>query len=151
MTQRLFSSVAAGDELPGFEVVPSSVQMMRYCAVTWNMHRIHFDAEQAAAEGYPGLIVQSHLHQAFLTRLITDWMGPRGQIRSLSATVRRFATAGDTLRLRGRVVETDRKDDFSGLVTIDIEEVRPSDGIVCAPGRAVVELPVLASPDVVRA
>lgn len=146
MAQRHFGSVSVGDKLPGFVVVPTTVQMMRYCGVTWNMHRIHYDAARAAEEGYPGVLVQSHLHQAFLTKLVTDWMGPGGQLRSLSASVRRFATAGDELLLRGRVVETVPKDEKSGLVTLEIEEVRSKDDVVCAPGRAVVELPISQQP-----
>ena len=144
MSQRLFHSVNVGDELPSFVITPTTVQLMRYCGVTWNMHRIHFDAAQAAAEGYPGVMVQSHLHQAFLTRLVTDWMGPRGRLRRLNTSVRRFAVAGDTLVLRGLVVMTEQKDEHSGLITVDVEEVRRDDNVVCAPGQALVELPVAA-------
>ena len=141
MTQRFFDDVAVGDELVGFSITPSTVQLMRYCAVTWNMHRIHFDAAYAADEGYPGVLVQSHLHQAFLTRLCTDWMGARGRLRTLSNTVRRFATTDDELRLRGRVVQTIATEDHAGLVTLEVEEVRARDDTVCASGRAVIELP----------
>ena len=142
MEQLYFDDVAVGDALPGFTVTPTTVQMMRYCGVTWNTHRIHFDPEQAAAEGYPGVLVQSHLHQAFLTKLVTDWIAPRGELRRLTASVRRFAVAGDTLVLRGRVVATSPETATTGLVTLEIEEARPSDGVVCAPGTAVIALPI---------
>jgi acyl dehydratase len=145
VNQRVFESVTIGDELPGFVTEPTTVQLMRYCAVTWNMHRIHFDAAYAAEEGYPAVLVQSHLHQAFLTKLCTDWMGPRGWLRSLSATVRRFAVPGDQLRCRGRVADLDAVDEFAGLVTVEIEEVRDQDGMVCAPGQAAIELPTRAA------
>lgn len=141
MTERLFDEVSVGDDLGAFAITPSTVKLMRYCAVTWNMHRIHFDAAYAAQEGYPGVLVQSHLHQAFLTKLCTDWMGPGGRLRALSNTVRRFATTDDELRLRGRVVDASPSDDHSGLVILEVEEVRTRDGVVCASGRAVIELP----------
>jgi acyl dehydratase len=141
VSDRVFESVTPGEKLDGFVVVPTTVQLMRYCGVTWNMHRIHFDAPHAAEEGYPGVLVQSHLHQAFLTKLCTDWMGPRGRLKHLSATVRRFATAGDELMCRGRVLEVNPVDDDWGEVTVEIEEVRTKDDQVCAPGRAVIELP----------
>jgi hydroxyacyl-ACP dehydratase HTD2-like protein with hotdog domain len=142
MGQISFGDVAVGDELPSYTVTPSMVQMMRYCGVTWNMHRIHYDLEQAALEGYPGVIVQSHLHQAFLTKLVTDWMGPQGRLRQLSNSVRRFATAGDELLLLGRVTELNAESANFGLVSIELQEVRTKDGVVCAPGLAIVELPV---------
>ena len=141
MSQRLFDDVSIGDELSGYVASPSTAQLMRYCGVTWNMHRIHFDHPHAAEEGYPGVLVQSHLHQAFLTKLVTDWMGPKGRLRTLTNTVRRFATTDDQLKLHGKVVEVSPVDDNSGLVTVEIEEVRLRDDVVCAPGRAVIELP----------
>ncbi|WP_040167313.1 MaoC/PaaZ C-terminal domain-containing protein [Microbacterium gorillae] len=149
--QTIFDDVEVGQALDGFEVVPSKVQMMRYCAVTWNMHRIHFDEVYAEQEGYPGVLVQSHLHQGFLTQLVTDWMGPAGRIVSLEATNRRFAIAGQTLTLRGTVTAVEPIDDQRGRVHLDIEEVRLADDTVCVPGSAVVELPTRAACDAIVA
>ena len=51
------------------EVVPSSVLLFRYSALTFNGHRIHYDREYATqAEGYPGLVV----HGPLLATLLTD-------------------------------------------------------------------------------
>jgi len=51
------------------EVVPGSVLLFRYSALTFNGHRIHYDRAYATqAEGYPGLVVQG----ALLATLLAD-------------------------------------------------------------------------------
>ncbi|HTN09687.1 MAG TPA: MaoC family dehydratase N-terminal domain-containing protein [Acetobacteraceae bacterium] len=44
------------------QVVPSPTLLFRYSAVTWNTHRIHYDADYARGEeGYPALVVNGGL------------------------------------------------------------------------------------------
>jgi hydroxyacyl-ACP dehydratase HTD2-like protein with hotdog domain len=136
----VFEDLEVGAELPALTKRPTTVQLFRYSAVTWNAHRIHYDQEYAALEGYPGVLVHSHLHGAFLTQLCTDWMGPRGKLRDLELSVKRFAVPGETLTCKGRIVDL-RREDGRGLVTVELEEVNEN-GEVCAPGRAVIELPL---------
>jgi hydroxyacyl-ACP dehydratase HTD2-like protein with hotdog domain len=136
-----FTTITVGDELPEQRHAPTHLQLFRYSAVTWNGHRIHYDTAYAKTEGYPDVLVQSHLHGAFLTRLCTDWAGPGGRLARLSLRVRRFAVPGDVLVCRARVTGTEIADG-EGLVHLEIEEVRESDGTVCAPGTATVALPL---------
>ncbi|HEY3685328.1 MAG TPA: acyl dehydratase [Streptosporangiaceae bacterium] len=138
-----YAAISVGDELPEQVHRPSHVQLFRYSAATWNSHRIHYDTAYARVEGYPDVLVHSHLHGAFLTRLCTDWMGPTGRLVSLSLQVKRFATPEHTLTCRGRVVGKQIADG-EGRITVDIEEVR-DDGTVCAPGQAVIGFPLEAT------
>jgi acyl dehydratase len=142
MDQQFFADdLQVGDSIPTLERRPSTVQLFRYCATTWNSHRIHFDKEYAASEGYPDVLVQSHLHGAFLTSLCTTLAGSRGRVERLSYSVRRFATPGDVLSLVGEVVESvPRKG--GALLTISLREIRQSDVTVCADGSAEVFLPL---------
>src|SRR5207342_1123589 len=94
-----------GDRLPEQRHVPTRLQLFRYSSVTWNSHRIHFDPDYAAQEGYPDMLVQSHLHGAFLTSLCTDWHGVDGQLRGLGVTVKRFAVPGDVLVCGGVITK----------------------------------------------
>src|SRR5690606_29628277 len=51
------------------EVVPDSVMLFRYSALTFNSHRIHYDRPYAQeAEGYPGLVV----HGPLIATLLMD-------------------------------------------------------------------------------
>jgi acyl dehydratase len=134
------ASLSVGQSLEPITRQTSVVQVFRYSAATWNTHRIHFDLDYAKQEGYPGVLVQSHLHGAFVTQYCTDWMGPHGSLVSLSVAVKRFAVAGDSLTCSGTVTEL-VKDGDDLIVHLDINETRDSDGAVCVPAKAVIRLP----------
>jgi acyl dehydratase len=145
--QRTYSDVHVGDELPESMHVPSEVQLFRYSAITWNSHRIHFDAPYAATEGYPGVLVHSHLHGAFLASLCTDWMGSLGRLLEIDVSVRRFAIAGDTLRCRGQIVEKLPPDGANGVVRLELQEVKDGSDPSCATATAMVSLPLERTDD----
>ncbi len=136
-----FGSVHIGDRLPEIRRTPSRLQLFRYSAVTWNSHRIHFDPDYAAAEGYPDVLVQSHLHGAFLASLCTDWMGDGGRLARLEVSVRRYAVPGDELVCRGEVTGLEPGDDGHGLVHVSLAETRESDRTVCVVGSATIAVP----------
>lgn len=133
-----FDQVNVGDELPELVKVPSHLQLFRYSAITWNSHRIHYDQRYAREEGYPDVLVQSHLHGAFLTQLCTDWMGAQGELQRFSVTVKRYAIPGDTLTCKGKVIHKTEKDGY-GLVEVELTETNQNNE-VCANGWALIKL-----------
>jgi hydroxyacyl-ACP dehydratase HTD2-like protein with hotdog domain len=120
--------------MPDLVVRPTEITLFRYSAVTWNPHRIHYDRDYAAAEGYPNVLVQGHLHGAWLLTAVNQWLGDRGRVVRFSWQNRNFAVPGDVLTISGEVVEVDGR-----AITINLRETN-QDGAVCAPGQAVVEL-----------
>lgn len=141
LSARYYEDVHEGDELDPLQKCPSAVSLFRYSAVTWNPHRIHYDAPYAVEqEGHPGVLVQAHLHGAYLTQLVMDWMGSAGILRKLSWQNRQRAIPGDTLTCRGRVTEATISDG-KGFVRCEIWEENQR-GEICAPGEALVELPL---------
>lgn len=140
--QLYFEQVHPGMGLPPLEKCPSNVQLFRYSAITWNAHRIHYDQAYAwEEEGYPDILVQSHLHGCFLAQMVLDWSGPAGRLVRFRWQNRRLAVPGDTLTCTGTVTRT-YVEDGKGYVECDVEE-RNQRGEVCAPGHAVVILPRL--------
>lgn len=70
------TAVAPGDWLP------TSVEMFRYSAVTFNTHRIHYDLPYVTGvEGYPGLVVQGPLIATRLCALAETTVGPLRSFR----------------------------------------------------------------------
>jgi hydroxyacyl-ACP dehydratase HTD2-like protein with hotdog domain len=134
-------SLTVGSALPAVAHTTSTTQIFRYSAATWNTHRIHYDKDYALAEGYPGVLVQSHLHGAFLVEYCTDWAGADGRLLELGLRVRRFAAAGETLTVAGVVSSVERLADGRALVGLDLTESRGSDGEACATATARVEIP----------
>ncbi len=58
------------------QIAPSPPFLFRYSAITYNGHRIHYDAPYAReVEGYPGLIVHGPLQATLLTRYAQELRG----------------------------------------------------------------------------
>ena len=86
------------------EIIPDSVLLFRYSALTFNGHRIHYDRQYATEqEGYPGLIVHGPLVATLLAELLRK-QKPRA--RWLSFRFKALAPMIDNqvLRLCGKAI-----------------------------------------------
>lgn len=119
-----------GSALIPLVATPTPITLFRFSAVTWNPHRIHYDAAYAAREGYPNVLVQSHLHGAFITECVLGWNAGRWRLKAISWSNRFAATAGDTLTVTGFI----DRGDASGF-ECSLSETN-QDGVLCATGRA---------------
>jgi acyl dehydratase len=135
------ADLAVGVALAPVAYPSSTVMVFRYSAATWNTHRIHYDKDYALAEGYPGVLVQSHLHGALLARYCSDWVGEEGCLLELGLRVRRFALAGETLSVAGVVSAIERLGGDRAAVTLELTETRGSDLETCVTGTARIEVP----------
>ncbi|MER5515405.1 acyl dehydratase [Streptomyces sp. NPDC002763] len=118
----------AGDLCPPQRYTHSSVQLFRFSAVSWNAHRIHYDAPFAASEGFPGVVVQSTLHGETLSRHALAWAGPTARLETVSWRNRTTAVAGEPLTWTAtvRAVEGAR-------VSLDVAVLK-ADGTPCVTG-----------------
>lgn len=137
--QRYADQVEAGDALPALSCAATNVQLFRFSAVTNNPHRIHFDKDYALSEGHDDVLVQAHLHGAFLTRFVMDWIGGMGRLRAIEWKNRARAIASDTLTCTGSVARRFVKDGCD-LFELDLSE-RNQEGVLCATGKATISLP----------
>ncbi|PRZ44126.1 3-methylfumaryl-CoA hydratase [Antricoccus suffuscus] len=123
-----------GHELPTLIHMPSTVQLFRYSAVTWNPHRIHYEASYAQSEGHRGPLVHSHLRAALALRCVTESVGADYTLIGSKYRVRVPAIPGDELRYGATLAEV--ADD---RLTFDITETLP-DGSTGLEGTATVQL-----------
>ena len=57
-------------------IVPDETLLLRYCAITFNTHRIHYDLPYATTvEGYPALVVNGGIAPTFLIELFRAHAG----------------------------------------------------------------------------
>ena len=112
---------AVGDLLPPLSHTVTPFQLFRYSAVTWNPHRIHFDAQHAREEGHAGLAAHSHLRAALALRAVTEGLGPGWRIATVAYRLRRPLYAPVELTYTARVVAVE--DDS---VTLELIEENPS-------------------------
>ncbi|MGW3286101.1 acyl dehydratase [Streptomyces sp. NPDC001002] len=117
-----------GDTCPAQRYTHSRVQLFRFGAVSWNSHRIHYDAEFAASEGFPDVVVQSTLHGETLTRYALAWAGPNSRLETVSWRNRTTAVADEPLTWTAtvRAVEGAR-------VSLDVAVLK-ADGTPCVTG-----------------
>ena len=134
-----FEDVEVGMGVPPLVKKPTDVQLFRFSAVTWNSHRIHYAKEEALAEGYPDILVQGHLHAAFLTQLVTDWLGESGELIRFGYRNTMYAIPGDTLTCKGKVTKKYIENN-QNYVELELT-VTNQKGEICAPGTAAVILP----------
>jgi hydroxyacyl-ACP dehydratase HTD2-like protein with hotdog domain len=112
---------------------PDRLQIFAFSAVTWNTHRIHTDPGYAAREGYPDVLVQSHLHAAFVMEALRRAVSPEGgRVVRFAWQNRHPAVPGDTLTCEGRKVRED-----GHLAEYELQE-RNGDGAVCVTATATV-------------
>lgn len=141
MNRTAARDLRVGDQVEPLEVTTTNVQLFRFSAVTWNPHRIHYDLGYAQTEGYQDVVVQSHLHAAFLYRCLADWLGTdlEAHITRFGWRNRAIAVCGATLTCRGAVT---RVDDEAGVISVDIalEELDQA-GTTCATAWATVAVP----------
>jgi hydroxyacyl-ACP dehydratase HTD2-like protein with hotdog domain len=123
-----------GDKIGPYEWRPTTVQLFRFSAVTWNSHRIHFDRPYALEEGYPGVLVQSHLHGCFLAHTVLAWAGIKASLVKFRWENRHFAIPTDILTCSGLVSNIN-----GDLADCELKEVN-QEGRLCAPAWATVRI-----------
>ncbi len=139
MTAQLhIRDVEVDQELPPLVKRPTTRQLAMYAGASGDFYEIHYDKEFAQSEGLPGVILHGALKNAFLAQLMTDWIGPAGELRLLSVRYRDMDVPGDTLTCKGRVLE---KDDAAGTSRCEIW-LENGDGTKTTTGEALVSLPV---------
>jgi hydroxyacyl-ACP dehydratase HTD2-like protein with hotdog domain len=98
------ASIGIGDQLPAFDVRPDPVQLFCYSAITWNPHRIHYDAPYARdVEGYDDVLVHGPLMGSWLMRLCEAWVRPWGRVTSMTYRTTASVHPGTTLTVGGVV------------------------------------------------
>ena len=101
--QVYFEDVEVGMAIPSLQKKPSNTLLFLYSAVTWNPQRIHYDKEYTLTEGYRDVIVHGPLRGAFLSQLLTRWIGEEGTLKKLSYTNRDIAYVNELLTCKGTV------------------------------------------------
>jgi hydroxyacyl-ACP dehydratase HTD2-like protein with hotdog domain len=133
--ERCVEDVTAGDELAPMVKNASRAQLFLFSAATDNPHRIHYDKDYAATEGYPDVLVHGPLQGAWLYQYVADWAGPRGQVLRLAWQNRGRAFPERDHIFRGRVITV--QSDEVGLEVWEEDDA----GTVLMPGTARVRLP----------
>ena len=135
MKAPFLEDVEVGYEIPSLAKVPSNMQLFMFSAITWNRHRIHYDADFARDhDKLPNIVTHRALLGNFLTQMLSDWLQENGKIKRMEWSVRGSAFPGDRLTCRGKVGGIRREGD-ENIVECEIQiENQRGENIV--PGKA---------------
>ncbi|MBD3765086.1 MAG: acyl-CoA dehydrogenase, partial [Rhodobacterales bacterium] len=103
---------------------PDQTQLFRYSAVTFNAHRIHYDAPYArGVEGYDGIVVQGQLLATLMLRAIPG----QPPVRQFSFRGVQPVYAGQPILTEGRLLPDGRAElwvrDAAGTLRMQGEAV----------------------------
>jgi acyl dehydratase len=100
---RVWDDVREGEEIAGFSLELTTTRMVLQVSGTQDVYPVHHDAAFARAAGHADIFLNTAFIRGCLSRLLTDWMGPDGFLKSLSFQMRKPNLMGETITVRGRV------------------------------------------------
>jgi acyl dehydratase len=138
-TELYYEDVEPGAELPAIIKVPTTIDLVHYCAAANDFSPIHFDEPYARSRGMQSVIVQGFFKAACLGQLLTDWAGPRGWVKKIATKYQRVNAPNDPMTCRGRVLD---KSMHAGEYRVEVEIwLENGQGEVTTNGQATVVLP----------
>lgn len=139
--QVYFDDIAEGEEIPPLKKTVTTVNILMYLATVWLLDRIHFDHPFATQRrGLPDVVAPGNMAVDYYAHLLRDWAGRKGELRKVSTQYRSFMVPGSTLECGGKIT---RKYEEGGKGYAELEIwMKNDDGVNCAPGKGVVELPI---------
>jgi len=137
--QIFYEEVMIGQELPVVVECPTTMQLVKYAAAVNDYYQIHYDKDFATENGLSGVIVQGSLALSLLAKMITDWLGEKGEIKKIASSYRGINYVNEEMFCNGKVTgkyeEEGRK-----LITIDIW-IENAEGAKTVTGNATVQIP----------
>lgn len=141
---RAFDEIRLGQQLEGPKFAVTRETIREFCDASLDYNPLHLDDKYMQGNfgktGFGGVIMHGMTNFGLITRMLTDWLYPRGGIhRRLETRWRAPVHPGDTIQPIARI--TQRKSTrLSCWVVLEIE-VRNQAQALIATGEAIAEFP----------
>jgi len=137
--QLYYEDVKEGSELPTLEKVPTTRTLVKWAGASGDYNELHYDKDVATALGFPSVIMHGRLGAAFLTQMLTNWIGEKGDLKKISVQYRGNALPKMKFVCNGKVT---KKYVENGENCVECEIWGENhEGQKVTPGTAVVTLP----------
>lgn len=144
--QRTFGDVAAGDRLGPVDFALPLYRLVVAAGGNRDFNSIHHNRSYAMASGAPDAYASTFFLMGAWERVVRDWIGDAGTIRSISGfRMRTFNLTGSVMTVSGTVTGT-RLDGGTGVVTLELSSAVGGD-VTVGPGELEVTLPLSADHD----
>lgn len=110
--QVFFEDVEVGSEIPPLVKGPYMVMnLAKFGAMVGDFYPTHYDHKWATEKDrVPAVVVYGLQIASHLCQLLTDWIEPNGVLKKYTNRVTTQVYVGDTLTMKGRVIEKYTKD-----------------------------------------
>ena len=130
-------SIAVGDVLPSISIPVTLQRLVMEAGANRDFSLIHHDRDVARATGAPDAYMNTFFIAGMFERLLREWMGPAGRIRSIkNLRMSTFNCVGDTATIKGVV---DSIDDPGGQVVIALSSETESGVTVTATATVTIQ------------
>ena len=137
--QRYWEDIQEGEEVPSHSVPIDMTEIVIHVGATQNYDKVHFDREYTQSGGHPDMFMHTTWYNGHFGRMLGNFVGLDGWIKSTSQQMRRMNHPGDTTTFSGRVA---RKYQDGDEHLVDIELWAGNQRVeVTTPARATVALP----------
>jgi acyl dehydratase len=138
--QRTYDDVRVGDQLQPVEFPLSIYRLVVAAGGNRDFNSIHHNPSYARATGAPTSYASTFFLMGTWERLVRDFIGTAGTIRSISNfRMRKFNLTGSVMTVGGSVVDK-RLDGDVGVLKLEVC-CRVGDDITVGPGQVTVTLP----------
>jgi acyl dehydratase len=134
-----YEDVETGQEIPVLVKVPINMQLVKFAGASGDYYPIHYDKDFALASGLPSVIVHGWLTLSFLSQMVTEWMGEKGEMVKLTGNYRGMNLVNQEIFCYGKITKKYAEDD-KNLVRLEIWAENPQ-GERTVSGSTVVALP----------
>lgn len=140
MTDQIYyEDIEVGMSLPVLTKKPTPRQLVMWAGAAGEFSEMHYDIGFAREKGFPGIIVHGMLMAAFLTQLVTGWMGVSGMLKQFKTRNEQFLLVNEEIHCKGTVIKKYRSGD-EHWVELEMA-VEKSSGGRCVAATAIVSLP----------
>lgn len=136
-----WEDVAEGQALPSFTYELSLLRLVAFVRASGLYDYVHFDGAYARAAGARDAFISTPHVAGLFGRLLTDWSGPGGEMRSLTFSMRTQSCTNDVLTVSGRVGRRYRGSDGAYLVDLVDLNIGHAVAAQAATGTATMALP----------
>ena len=139
MSEQIYwDDVTEGQEFSLIEPMDSQ-RLVIWAAASGDFYQIHYDDNYAKDNKLPDIIVHGALKGMLVGRLLDEWKGEDGSIKSWGVSYRGMDPARQDLTVWAKITKK-YQEDGENLVDLDVGGAQP-DGTQTTPGTATVALP----------
>lgn len=139
MAKLYWEDVRDGTDLPSYQKEITVMEFNRFAAANDEFYMYHMDPEYAKGLGFPEVIIMGTLRLAYLSNLVSDWIGVDGDVKKIGCQHRGMDVRNSTITMGGRVTRKYQQGE-EHLVDCELWVVNDKGERTC-PGWATVALP----------